>query len=160
MDRIRIRNARPPDAAIIADFNVRMAMETEGRPLEAALIGAGVTAVLDDPAKGRYWVAETNGEIVGQLLVTYEWSDWRNGVFWWIQSVYVRGDYRRKGVFSALHRHVESLARASEDVCGLRLYVERDNRRAQRTYLALGMTSPGYQVMEVDFRTKHIPRKP
>jgi GNAT superfamily N-acetyltransferase len=85
-------------------------------------------------------------------MVTYEWSDWRNGVFWWIQSVYVRKDSRRNGVFSALHRHVESLARQTPDVCGLRLYVERANHRARKTYLALGMTSPGYEVMEIDFR--------
>ena len=152
MEEVEIREARPSDANVIADFNTRMALETEGRPLAAHLIGPGVAAVLEDPAKGRYWVAEADGEIIGQLLVTYEWSDWRNGVFWWIQSVYIRGDYRRKGVFSALHRHLESRARASNDVCGIRLYVERNNHRAQQTYLALGMTSPGYQVMEIDFR--------
>ena len=152
MEEMRIREARPSDADTIVDFNTRMALETEGRPLAAELIGPGVAAVLEDPAKGRYWVAEADGEIIGQLLVTYEWSDWRNGMFWWIQSVYIRGDYRRKGVFSALHRHLESRARVSKEVCGIRLYVERNNRRAQKTYLALGMTSPGYQVMEIDFR--------
>ena len=129
-----------------------MAMETEGRHLDADIIGAGVTAVLQDASNGRYWLAETEGAVVGQLMVTYEWSDWRNGRFWWIQSVYVRDDFRRKGIFSALHRHVEALALASEEVCGLRLYVERQNLRAQRTYEAMGMTSPGYEVMEVDFR--------
>jgi GNAT superfamily N-acetyltransferase len=152
MERIQVRDAQPWDADIIVGFNVRMAMETEGRPLEAELIEAGVTAVLTDATKGRYWVAELDRQVVGQLMVTYEWSDWRNGVFWWIQSVYVRGDCRRKGVFSLLHRHVESIARTTPEVCGLRLYVERDNLRAQKTYLALGMTSPGYQVMEIDFR--------
>jgi GNAT superfamily N-acetyltransferase len=156
MEEIQIRDARPSDAKVIVTFNVRMAMESEGRPLAADLIEAGVAAVLSDASKGRYWVAEMSGEIAGQLLVTYEWSDWRNGVFWWIQSVYVRSQYRRKGVFSALHRHVESMARATQDVCGLRLYVERNNRRAQRTYLALGMTSPGYEVMEIDFRREHL----
>jgi GNAT superfamily N-acetyltransferase len=152
MGNIRIRDARPPDAAVIARFNVKMAMETECRPLDPGLVNPGVAAVLADASKGRYWVAELDGEVIGQLLVTYEWSDWRNGAFWWIQSVYVRSDSRRKGVFSLLHRHVESIARATPDVCGLRLYVERDNQRAQKTYLALGMSAPGYQVMEVDFR--------
>lgn len=152
MGNIRIRDARPSDAAVIAGFNVKMAMETENRPLDPGLINPGVTAVLADATKGRYWVAELDGEVIGQLMVTYEWSDWRNGAFWWIQSVYVRSDSRRKGVFSLLHRHVESIARATPDACGLRLYVERDNRRAQKTYRALGMSAPGYQVMEVDFR--------
>lgn len=152
MGEFSIRDGRPADAAVIVGFNVKMAMETEGRPLDPALIGPGVRAVLDDPRKGRYWVAESGGEVVGQLMVTYEWSDWRNGVFWWIQSVYIRTDSRRKGIFSALHRHVEKLARSTQDVCGVRLYVEHENRRAQKTYAALGMSSPGYEVMEIDFR--------
>lgn len=152
MGGIIVRDAVAADAAVIADFNTRMARETEGRPLDPQLIAAGVTAALTDPAMGRYWVAEASGEVVGQLLVTFEWSDWRNGVFWWIQSVYVRGDQRRAGVFSTLYRHVERLARQSKNVCGLRLYVEQRNRRARDTYLALGMTEPGYHVMEVDFR--------
>jgi GNAT superfamily N-acetyltransferase len=152
MGAFKIRDACLSDARVIAGFNVRMAMETESRPLDPDLINPGVAAVLRDASKGRYWVAEADGQVVGQLMVTYEWSDWRNGVFWWIQSVYVRKDSRRNGVFSALHRHVESLARQTPDVCGLRLYVERANHRARKTYLALGMTSPGYEVMEIDFR--------
>jgi GNAT superfamily N-acetyltransferase len=152
MGKIRVREAQPSDAPVIAGFNVKMAMETEARPLDGRLINSGVAAVLADATKGRYWVADLDGDVIGQLMVTYEWSDWRNGTFWWIQSVYVRADSRRKGVFSLLHRHVESAARATPGVCGLRLYVERDNLRAQKTYLALGMHSPGYQVMEVDFR--------
>jgi ribosomal protein S18 acetylase RimI-like enzyme len=152
MGKIQVRDARPSDADVIAGFNVRMAMETESRPLDPELINPGVASVLANSSKGRYWVAERDGQVVGQLMVTYEWSDWRNGVFWWIQSVYVRDDCRRKGVFSLLHRHVESIARATPEVCGLRLYVEHHNLRAQKTYLALGMTSPGYKVMEVDFR--------
>ncbi|MEX2495338.1 MAG: GNAT family N-acetyltransferase [Woeseia sp.] len=152
MQEFEIRDAYPEDGGTISEFNMKMAVETEGRDLDRETITAGVAAVLEDASKGRYWVAEAGGKIVGQLMVTQEWSDWRNGLFWWIQSVYVEEDYRRKGVFSALHRHVESLARARNDICGLRLYVEHDNRRAQRTYEALGMTAPGYQVMEVDFR--------
>lgn len=152
MQQLTIREARRSDAGTIADFNTRMAEETEGRPLAEATIRAGVVAVLEDSSKGRYWLAEVSGEVVGQLMVTYEWSDWRNGLFWWIQSVYVREDFRRKGVFSALHRHVEERARDHRDVCGLRLYVEHENRRAQQTYRALGMTAPGYEIMETDFR--------
>ncbi len=128
-----------------------MASETEGRPLDATTIRRGVTAVLEDRSRGRYWVAETGGKIIGQLMVTYEWSDWRNGVLWWIQSVYVDPVYRRRGVFSALYRHVESLALSAPDVCGLRLYVERENRRAQKTYQALGMVKSKYLVMEAMF---------
>jgi ribosomal protein S18 acetylase RimI-like enzyme len=90
--------------------------------------------------------------VIGQIMVTYEWSDWRNGTMWWIQSVYVHPDHRRQGVFSALYHHVESLARARDNVCGLRLYVEEQNERAQATYLALGMNKPGYLVMQTVFR--------
>ncbi|MGI9236951.1 MAG: GNAT family N-acetyltransferase [Woeseiaceae bacterium] len=143
-----IRDATPADAATIADNNSRMAEETEGRSLEPDVIGPGVVEVLSDETKGRYWVAEFEGDIVGQLMVTYEWSDWRNANIWWIQSVYVPPDYRRKGVFSALYRYVESLAGAEPGVCGLRLYVENNNIRAQETYSALGMVKPSYLVME------------
>jgi len=148
---MQIRDATLVDQSIIADFNSRMAAETEGRPLDANLIGPGVAALLADPAKGRYWVAEIDGRIAGQLMVTYEWSDWRNGMLWWIQSVYVHADYRRQGVFSALYKHVESLARSDEEACGIRLYVETDNQQARLTYRSLGMSEPGYVVMESIF---------
>ena len=144
----KIRDAAPADATAIAKYNSQMAEETEGRALEPGVIGAGVAHVLADKTKGRYWVAESDGEIVGQLMVTYEWSDWRNGMIWWIQSVFVPLPFRRRGVFSALYRHVESLAAAEPDVCGLRLYVETSNHRAQQTYEALGMIKPSYLVME------------
>lgn len=143
-----IRDATTDDAAEIASYNSRMAEETEGRALVSALIGPGVRQVLADRSKGRYWVAESQGAIVGQLMVTYEWSDWRNATIWWIQSVYVPLEYRRKGVFSALYQHVESLAAAEPGVCGLRLYVENNNHRAQQTYEALGMGKTSYLVME------------
>jgi ribosomal protein S18 acetylase RimI-like enzyme len=149
---LHIRDASTDDAKSIADFNSRMALETEGRKLDPELIGPGVAAILADSNKGRYWVAEAEGNVVGQIMVSYEWSDWRNGTFWWIGSVYVHENYRRKRVFSTLYRHVESLARQDQEVCGLRLYVEQDNKRAQETYLKLGMVKPGYLVMEVDFR--------
>lgn len=148
---IRIRDAQPGDEALIADFNSRMALETEGRELEAERIGHGVGALLTDPAKGRYWLAIVDDVVVGQLMITYEWSDWRNGMLWWIQSVYIHPDFRRQGVFSSLYNYVKSLANADDEVCGIRLYVEDSNTRAQETYLALGMRKPGYQVLEVDF---------
>ena len=148
---ISIRNAAITDAAIIASNNSCMAEETEGRTLEPDIIGPGVEALLADPGKGRYWVAESAGQIVGQLMVTYEWSDWRNGMLWWIQSVYIAPDFRRQGVFSALYHHVESLAATEPDVCGLRLYVEDNNHRAQQAYEALGMVKPSYVVMESMF---------
>lgn len=149
--KVSIRSAALADTAKIAGNNSLMAEETESRTLAPDIIGPGVTALLTDPGKGRYWVAEAAGQIVGQLMVTYEWSDWRNGTIWWIQSVYVAPGFRRQGVFSALYRHVESLAAAEPDVCGLRLYVEDNNHRAQHTYEALGMVKPGYVVMESIF---------
>lgn len=144
----RIRDAQGCDSRVIAAYNNRMAEETEGKTLAPEIIGPGVQAVLDDERKGRYWVAESGSDVVGQLMVTYEWSDWRNGTIWWIQSVYIHPNWRRKGVFTALYRHVESLAATEPGVIGLRLYVEENNQRAQQTYEALGMTRPSYLVME------------
>lgn len=143
-----IRDAGPEDRDTIADFNARMAEETEGKSLNPNIVGPGVQALLEDPAKGRYWIAESDGAVIGQIMVTYEWSDWRNGNLWWVQSVYVHPYWRRKGVFSALYKHVESMASAKPEVIGLRLYVEDNNKRAQQTYVALGMVKPGYTVME------------
>lgn len=148
---ITIREARRSDAATIAAYNAAMAEETEGKALDPACVGPGVVALFDEPSHGRYWVAEDRGDIVGQLMVTYEWSDWRNGMIWWIQSVYVHPEWRRQGVFSALYHHVESLASDTPGVIGLRLYVEDNNLRAQQTYEALGMLKPGYLVMETLF---------
>jgi GNAT superfamily N-acetyltransferase len=145
---IEIRNANPGDQSIIADFNSRLAEETEGKALDPEIIGPGVATALGDPAKARYWLAIADGEVAGQIMVTYEWSDWRNSMLWWIQSVYVPAPFRRQGIFSALFKHVESLARADKDVCGLRLYVERSNAHARETYRALAMAEPGYVVME------------
>ena len=110
---MHIRNADSDDASLIASFNSAMAEETEGRGLDASLINPGVAALLADSGKGRYWVAESDGRVVGQIMVTYEWSDWRNGTIWWIQSVYIHPDYRRQGVFSGLYRHVEGWHRAT-----------------------------------------------
>lgn len=148
---IVVREAVPDDGPVIADFNSAMAVETEGGALDPDLIRPGVAALLGDSTKGRYWLAQHDGVVIGQILVTYEWSDWRNGMLWWIQSVYIAQENRRRGVFSTLYRHVESLARATPEVCGLRLYVENKNTRAQETYSALGMIRSGYHVMEIDF---------
>ncbi len=145
------RAATAGDLDFIAQGNAAMALETEHKLLDPATVHAGVRAAFDDPARGRYFVAEIDGKVVGQLMITFEWSDWRNGVFWWIQSVYVEPPARRLGVFRALYGHVEGLARRTPGVCGLRLYVERDNIQAQRTYLGCGMVDAGYVVMETDY---------
>lgn len=142
-----IREATPGDLATLADFNQAMARETEARELDRATLEAGIASLLADSTKGFYLVAEAGGEIVGQLMVTYEWSDWRNASFWWIQSVHVAQAHRRTGVYTALHREVERRARAA-GACGLRLYVERDNARAQATYRHLGMVRSRYDLFE------------
>ena len=128
-----------------------MAQETEGLALDADVVRPGVAAVLADDALGFYLVAEVDGQAAGQLMVTYEWSDWRNGLFWWIQSVYVRLEFRRRGVYSALHRHVAQAAREAGGVCGIRLYVEQDNTIAQQVYESLEMHRTRYQMYEVEF---------
>ncbi len=146
---VQIRQATPGDAGIIADFNRRLAWESEGIRLEEAVLASGVQALLADNSKGWYIVAEQSGAIVGQLMVTFEWSDWRNGWFWWIQSVYVREDARRRGVFRSLYTYLFRLAQQRKDVVGLRLYVENNNTKAQQTYLRLGMERAGYSVLQI-----------
>ena len=136
-----------------------MAWETEKRKLDPERVGQGVAALLNDPAKGTYFLAEVEHGgrhvIAGQLLITYEWSDWRNGNFWWIQSVYVIQKFRAHGIFTALFGYVRDLASKRDDVCGLRLYVEGQNKRAQRTYERLGMKRTSYEVFELDFVLPH-----
>jgi GNAT superfamily N-acetyltransferase len=149
---MKIRKARLTDAAVIADFNSRLAWETEQLRLNSAIVNRGVRALLKDAAKGTYFVAEENGAVIGQLLITCEWSDWRNGFFWWIQSVYVAAEFRSGGVFRALFGQVQKLAKSRRDVCGLRLYVEKNNRRAQQAYDRLGMKHTHYQIYETSFR--------
>ena len=143
-----LRRAVPADAPVIVEYNRRLAEETEGKALDLRVLAAGVAAGLADPLKARYFVAEEDSQVVGQLLLTTEWSDWRNGWVWWIQSVYVRPDARRRGVFRALFEHVLVEARAEPDVVGLRLYVEQDNGSAQQTYARLGMDRTAYLVFE------------
>lgn len=145
---VQIRDAVPVDQPLIASFNSLLAEETEGKQLDPTLIGPGVSAILNDEGLGRYWLAEVDGAVAGQIMVTYEWSDWRNGMIWWIQSVYIPVEFRRMGVFRALYRHVESLVEDDQNACGLRLYVEKNNARAIQTYRDFKMSEPGYLVME------------
>ncbi|MEJ6593501.1 MAG: GNAT family N-acetyltransferase [SAR86 cluster bacterium] len=145
------RRATPADVAAIAAFNQAMAQETENKTLPTGTILAGVERMISDPSLGFYLVAEADGGPVGCLGITFEWSDWRNGLFWWIQSVYIDPSYRRQGVFGGLYAHVTELAKNATDVCGIRLYVEHDNTNAQQTYLSLGMVETHYKLLEVEF---------
>jgi len=152
MNTLTIRRATLADADTIAAFNSAMAEETEGQPLPPATVAAGVRHLLSDPSLGVYYLAARDGSPVGQLLITYEFSDWRNGVFWWIQSVYVTPAARRTGVYRALHEHVAREARAAGNVCGLRLYTDRNNVVAQEVYRRLGLTPARYVMYETDWR--------
>jgi ribosomal protein S18 acetylase RimI-like enzyme len=147
---IIVRTATRADIALVAQWNSAMAWETEHKALDPATIGRGVTAVLDEPRRGFYLIAERNGMPCGCLLVTYEWSDWRAGNFWWIQSVYVVEAARREGVFRHLYDDVQQRAKTAGAV-GLRLYVETENERAQRTYAGLGMERCHYFMYEAEF---------
>lgn len=144
-----IRKANMSDAQILADFNIRMAMETEGKQLDPQTSLRGAKAIFKDPHKGFYLVAEHNGTIIGQLMVTYEWSDWRNMFFYWIQSVFVREDYRKKGVFTCLYSYLTDFAQKKKNIAGLRLYVEKNNSAAKETYEKLGMYNSGYDMYEL-----------
>ena len=148
MTDITIRPARADEAELLATWAEAMAWETEHKRLDPATVRRGVRGVFEQPGRGRYFMAERNGEVAGTLMVTYEWSDWRHGDWWWIQSVYVAPAHRRQGVYAALYAHLKALAQASENVCGLRLYVERGNTPAQRTYTSLGMADAGYLMFE------------
>ncbi|ROU08313.1 GNAT family N-acetyltransferase [Lysobacter enzymogenes] len=157
MTHLRIRDAVPADGDLIAEWMLAMAWETEHKRLDPATVHAGVGAGLADPAKARYFVAMREAQTAGQetiavpagtLMLTREWSDWRNGEWWWIQSVYVAVEHRRQGVYDALHRHVSALVQADPQAIGLRLYVERENIAAQDTYRSQGMHESGYRIYE------------
>jgi GNAT superfamily N-acetyltransferase len=148
---ITIRRATLDDSAHIVSFNTALAAESEGKTLDDRTVTDGVREALADPARSFYFIAEIDGAVVGQTMVTFEWSDWRNGFFWWIQSVYVDSRFRRRGVFRALHEHVRREARSRPDVCGLRLYVHHDNHRAMKTYAQLGMPKSDYLMCEEDW---------
>lgn len=156
MSRLRVREAQAADARWLADCAIAMARETEGKSLDPDTVQAGVAAGIADPAKARYFLALQEAHAgkdlllapVGTLMLTHEWSDWRNGDWWWIQSVYVLPEHRRHGVLAALYRHVSELANNTPGVIGLRLYVERENSIAQRTYASLGMQQAAYRIFE------------
>jgi GNAT superfamily N-acetyltransferase len=149
---MKIRDATKADAAFIVAANMTLAAETEGQTLERALIEPGVAAVLDDPSLGRYYIAESDGQAVGQLMTTFEWSDWRNGRILWIQSVYVLPEHRGSGAFRALFGHLADLAKKDPRICGIRLYYDRGNARARDVYTRMGMHVSNYGVMETMFR--------
>ena len=145
---IEVRPARPDDAAAIADFQIRMAHESEGMALDPATVSRGVRAVFDDPAKGGYWVAEEAGRVVACLLTIPEWSDWRNATVLWIHSLYVVPEARRRGVFRALFTTLKGMVERSPELAGLRLYVEKGNAAARTVYETLGMTAEHYDLYE------------
>ena len=149
---LQIRPARAEDAALLARWAQAMALETENKILPDADVLSGIARGIADPALARYFVAEQDGVPAGTLMYTFEWSDWRNGLWWWIQSVYVPPEFRRRGVYRALYAHVRALAEADAGVCGIRLYVENDNRIARSTYEALGMQDAHYRIYEQDTR--------
>lgn len=148
---ITIRPAEAADLAIIVDFNLALCRETEGRELDRVTVSEGVRRFVSEPARGRYFVALMDGELVGQTAHTFEWSDWRNGEMWWIQSVYVHPRYRGKGVFRSLCAHIRELGEQDDDCCGIRLYMERENDTARQSYLRIGFRETGYEVMELLF---------
>jgi GNAT superfamily N-acetyltransferase len=147
---VKVRPATAEDAEFLVRGNAEMALETESLSLNIERLRAGVRAIFEDPSRGFYLIAEAGGARAGQMMITYEWSDWRNGVFWWIQSVYTVPEMRRRGVFRALYSRAESLAHRDGSVCGLRLYVEAHNRVAQEVYRRCGMHETVYRMFEVD----------
>ena len=145
---MNIRLAKKDDIPALVGFNQAMALETEGKNLESPVLTPGVAAVFEDVNKGFYLVAEDDGSVVGGLLITYEWSDWRNKWFWWIQSVYILPEHRGQKLYSRMYDLVKERAAEAGNVCGFRLYVENDNTNAQKVYEAVGMQSSHYLMYE------------
>ncbi len=148
MFNVNYRRGVPADAAAIVEFQIAMARETEGLDLDRETCTQGVNAVFEDFSLGQYYVCEKSGRVIGSTLITYEWSDWRNGVVWWVQSVYVAPEARGQGAYSGLYRKIQELARADENVKGVRLYVDKRNVVAQQVYARLGMNGEHYQLFE------------
>lgn len=148
---ISIREALPTDWQTIKDFNAALAIESENKQLDDELLTQGVQRALSEKNHVTYILAQSDERVVGQLMVTREWSDWRNGWFWWIQSVYVEPDYRGRGIFKELYGHIKNQAENSLDVVGLRLYVHTSNESAKKTYGHLGLHHTDYQIMELSF---------
>lgn len=151
-DSMTIRRATRGDLDLLVEFNLRMAMETEDLQLEREVLERGIEGIFKFTDRGFYLVAEIDGMVVGSLMVTTEWSDWRNGDFWWVQSVYVRPEFRRRGVFTRLFHHVRESAHQADRVCGYRLYVEKENLAAQAAYQKLGFEETHYRLYESCFR--------
>ena len=145
---VTYRDGRSEDAARIIDFQIAMAQETEDFALDRPTCARGVRAVFENPNHGRYFVADSDGHLAASLMITFEWSDWRNGIVWWIQSVYVVPAFRQRGIYAGLYEHVKRMADADPSVRGIRLYVDRRNTRAQEVYRRLGMNGEHYQVFE------------
>jgi len=145
---MNIRPATHDDAAVIVDFQLKMALETESLTLVPDVVEKGVGAVFADPAKGRYFVAEEENAVIASLMITFEWSDWRNGLVWWIQSVYVQPEFRMKGVYTKMYHYIKKQVEASSDIRGLRLYVDKRNIPAQKVYTRLGMNGSHYDTYE------------
>ena len=149
---VSIRQATADDIDIVVDYNARIATETEQTVLDRKRLRDGVTAILNDDRRGLYFLAEVGGRPVGQISVTYEWSDWRNANFWWLQSVYVEAEHRGRGIFTRLFNHVVEESKVNSKVCGLRLYVDRENGPAHAVYARLGFEPARYDMMELGYR--------
>ena len=143
-----VRDARTSDIPSLLDFQLKMALETENVQLEILPLTQGMNKLFRDPGKGKYYVAEVNGEIAGCLMTTFEWSEWRCGTILWIQSVYVAGPWRKKGVFKAMYQHIHQLVSEDPDLKGIQLYVDKTNATAQKVYSGLGMNGDHYTVFE------------
>jgi len=150
-DELLIRIAGDRDIETLAKFNMALAWETEQKKLDQAVVTRGLQTLFKNPQYGFYTVAEVDGQVVGCILITYEWSDWRCGLFWWIQSVYVESQFRRQGVFRKLYEHLKEKASGEPNVCGFRLYVEHSNLAGQSTYAGLGMEEVSYKFFEESF---------
>ena len=149
-NKMNIRKALNKDIDVIARYNYNLAYETENKILDMNILTKGVEAIIKDENKGIYHVCEINGEVVGQIMYTFEWSDWRNGTFIWVQSVYVNKEYRGKGVFKALYNKVKEICDSNNEYVGIRLYVEKENYTAQKTYRSLGMEECNYFMYEYE----------
>lgn len=147
---MNIRKALNKDIDVIARYNYNLAYETENKILDMNILTRGIEAIINDENKGIYHVCEINGEVVGQIMYTFEWSDWRNGTFLWIQSAYVNKEFRGMGVFKALYKFIRDIADNDNNICGIRLYVEKENTIAKKTYKNIGMKECNYYIYEYD----------
>lgn len=146
----KIRKAEIRDLETVVKFNYNLAKETEDKELDLGILSKGVKSILTDSSKGQYYVYEVDNKVVGQIMYTYEWSDWRNGTFLWVQSVYVDADYRKKGIYKKLYHNIKNICDNDENIAGIRLYVEKENVNAKSTYKSLGMCECNYHMYEYE----------